>query len=174
MLTLERLKSLLSYDAETGVWTWIARSAKFSNKRPGDVAGCPDPRGYRRIRIDGKYYKAHRLAWFYVHGEWPPEMIDHRNRKPGEDAFENLRPASRSQNQTNRRGHTASKLKGVYRRVNSDRVKFEVYLSNPRTYVGTFGSPFEAAFNYDRAAKSHYGDFAVLNFPEVHNVALSQ
>lgn len=45
----------------------------------GDVAGCVDKDGYIQIRLKGKMYPAHRLAWLYVYGEWPQDEIDHIN-----------------------------------------------------------------------------------------------
>lgn len=163
-LTIERLKFLLSYDPATGLWTWVNKTSASSHMNPGDRAGCAAPEGYVRIRIDGYYYKAHRLAIFYMTGKWPPEHVDHRNRVPGADAFTNLRPATRGQNNTNRRTIAKSNLKGVYRCLRHGHVRFEVYLSNPRVFVGTFKSPVQAAWEYDQRAEAHYGEFAVLNF----------
>lgn len=114
--------------------------------------------------IDGVHYSCNQLAWFYVKGEWPAEFTDHRDRSAGNDAFTNLRPVSRSQNNMNRRAFSATGLKGVYRRIRGGRVRFEVYLSNPRKYVGGFDSPIQAAWVYDAEAVHHYGEFAVLNF----------
>lgn len=160
-LTVERLKSLLSYDPESGRWTWILRRCGVT---VGSEAGCRSPEGYVRIRIDGFYYKAHRLAVFYMTGKWPESLVDHRNRVPGHEAYDNLRSATRGQNNTNRRGTAKSGFKGVYRCIRNGKVRFEVYLSNPRVFAGAYGSPVQAAWEYDQIARRHYGEFALLNF----------
>lgn len=79
-LTAGRLRELLHYNPETGTFTWIARSAHGSHIRIGAIAGSsPNSNGYLQIRADGRTYKAHRLAWLYVNGEWPRADIDHKN-----------------------------------------------------------------------------------------------
>lgn len=76
-ITAERLRELLEYDEDTGVFK---RKARTSNRISiGDIAGSSDAKGYVCIRVGGKTYKAHRLAWLYVYGEWPTGEIDHIN-----------------------------------------------------------------------------------------------
>src|SRR5690606_34614864 len=99
MLTQQRLKELLYYDPETGIFTrLVGRSGPRA--RAGDVAGSDNGKGYIRIYVDGRPYKAHRLAWFYMHGEWPEE-IDHRNGERADNRLSNLRPVTRQQNNLN-------------------------------------------------------------------------
>ena len=76
-LTAERLREVLDYDPDTGVFTRKVRTA--SSVKVGDVAGSLNGKGYIRIRVDGRLYFAHRLAWLYVHGEWPVDQVDHIN-----------------------------------------------------------------------------------------------
>ena len=78
-LTQEYLKSILSYDPETGVFTWkerqdVERPAQWNSRYAGEEAGCEYKNGntfYRCIGINFKYHAAHRLAWLYVMGDWP-------------------------------------------------------------------------------------------------------
>ena len=97
MLTQARLKEVLSYDPETGVFVWLKR---LSAKIPaiGCVAGSLGL-GYRRICIDGKRYLAHRLAWFYVTGEWPKHEVDHINDQRDDNRFANLQDIRAAENQ---------------------------------------------------------------------------
>ena len=69
VITAERLRAILHYDPETGIWTWLI--AASNNVKVGDVAGSKEKQGYWVIVIDYRRYKAHRLAWLYMTGEWP-------------------------------------------------------------------------------------------------------
>lgn len=100
-LTAERLRTVLSYDAETGVFT---RLIPVRGARVGDVAGSIHKgTGYSRISVDCRVHLAHRLAWLWMTGNWPENQIDHRNCKRSDNRFSNLRDASHSVNQQNRR-----------------------------------------------------------------------
>jgi hypothetical protein len=136
-LTLERLYELLSYDPETGVFRW--RVDRYSCKCAGQIAGTTkNPRGYRYISVDCRAYRASRLAWFYVHGVWPPAQVDHVDvhGPHDDDRIVNLRLAGNSQNTANRRKFlkSASPYKGVMfkkkkgcwiARVQADGVRYE-------------------------------------------------
>lgn len=93
-----RLKELLHYDPDTGVFTNIKARKGI---RVGDVSGTTDRHGYKVIYIDRRQYKAHRLAWLYVNGEFPPEQIDHINRDREDNRICNLRCATRTENNQN-------------------------------------------------------------------------
>jgi len=97
-LTQDRLKSLLSYDKDKGIFTWARRKA---NKKPGDAAGCAMANGYWCIRVDKNLYLAHRLAWLYVYGAFPDEQIDHINRDRMDNRISNLRSVSDVDNKRN-------------------------------------------------------------------------
>lgn len=81
-LTQHRLKELLHYEPETGVFTWKVDSRDGGRgHRSGDTAGTL-AQGYTVIRVGKVVYKAHRLAWLYVHGSFPEHEIDHVDGKP--------------------------------------------------------------------------------------------
>jgi len=100
MLTQERLKELLDYDPETGVFVWKVN--KGPRAAVGTIAGTVDSYGYIRIQLDKKAYRAHRLVWFYVYGQWSEKELDHINRIKTDNRLENLRDVSQSENQWNR------------------------------------------------------------------------
>ena len=116
MITQERLKELLHYDPETGIFTWQAKANRHGNRSEGIQAGCMHHKGYIDIGLDGRYYRAHRLAWLYVYGVWPSDQLDHDNRIKSDNRIENLRPATNKQNCENRgtRKDNTSGITGVY------------------------------------------------------------
>ena len=100
-LSQERLRELLKYCPATGLFSWLDRSN--SRRIYGAVAGGRSTQGYIVIRIDGVLYLAHRLAYFYIYGAWPPADVDHKNGDKTDNRLDNIRAASRSQNNQNRR-----------------------------------------------------------------------
>ena len=97
-LTLERLKTLLHYDPETGLWTWRVNKGRV---KAGSIAGC-STRGYWVLRVDQHNYLSHILAWFYMTGEWPEHEVDHRDLDKGNNHWDNLRPATDVQQEWNK------------------------------------------------------------------------
>lgn len=97
----ERLLYLLDFDSETGVFKWKVKNRR-SKYPAGSEAGCLKSFGYVCIKIDGLEYKAHRLAWFYVHGKWPDGDIDHVNRVKSDNSIKNLRDVTDYENMQNR------------------------------------------------------------------------
>ncbi|PSH64745.1 hypothetical protein CU103_12440 [Phyllobacterium sophorae] len=111
-LTQADLKQQLDYNGTTGEFTWKERptenfateaASKIWNKRfAGNVAGTISSGGYISISVNGRPYRAHRLAWLFVTGEWPEDDIDHKNGIRDDNSWSNLRPATRAENQQNR------------------------------------------------------------------------
>lgn len=98
MITQQRLKDLLHYAPDTGEFTW---KVKHPRAGIGAVAGATDHYGYVVIRLDTVLYKAHRLAWLYVHGAWPDKGLDHINQNKADNRICNLRVAGQSVNMHN-------------------------------------------------------------------------
>jgi hypothetical protein len=116
-LTAERLRELLNYDPETGVFTW--RAARNSNRAPeGKIAGwIESPQKYgkqrRSIEVDQRNYKAHRLAWLYMNGEWPKRVVDHINGDSLDNRIANLRDVSQLTNIQNERAGRRNSRSGL-------------------------------------------------------------
>lgn len=99
-LTPERLRCLLSYDQGTGLFTWLID--RGNGACAGQRAGTVDRNsGYVLVQIDGRQYRAHRLAWLYVHGRWPRPLIDHIDRNRANNRISNLREATSAINNSN-------------------------------------------------------------------------
>lgn len=159
-LTAERLRELLTYDPETGIFT---RRVRISNCPAGMIAGTYNiSRGQRRQRIgvDGRVYKAHRLAWLYVHGKWPAEQIDHIDGNAANNRIANLREASPTQQMHNKKTPRNNKVgfKGVTKAENKFSARIQAF--GKRRRLGRFATPEEAGWAYAQAAKSYHGEFA--------------
>lgn len=160
MLTQARLRELLNYDQDSGRFTW-----KVSRPRckAGTLAGTPRPDGYIQISIDKKLHLAHRLAWLYVHGHFPPDQIDHRNSNRADNHLTNLRPATQQQNNFNVdvRSHNQLGIKGVCFRKDLKEKKFKAQISlNNRLYhLGFYPTAEQASDAYNGFAKLVHGEF---------------
>src|SRR5574340_38831 len=104
-LSQKRLKDLLHYDEDTGIFTW--RVNRGWHSKAGSIAGA-NSAGYIIIGIDQVRYKAHRLAWLYVYGEFPSDQIDHININKSDNRISNLRIASNWLNSNNYIRHPKS------------------------------------------------------------------
>jgi hypothetical protein len=156
-LTQKRLRELLSYDAATGIFVWLIPPWNHPRMR-GKIAGCGST-GYTLIRIGGRKYKAHRLAWLYVIGVWPSKRLDHRDGDPFNNAWLNLREATPAQNCANCCRVRGKDLpKGVRR--SRGRYSARITFDKKQIALGGYATIEEAADAYLAAAKRLYGEFA--------------
>ncbi|MNE68353.1 hypothetical protein D3C80_1640090 [compost metagenome] len=144
-LTQERLKSIMHYDPETGLFTWLI--APSNRVKAGDVAGTVDGKGYIRIKYKGVKYAAHRLAFLYMTGEFPVDQVDHKNRVRSYNKWDNLRPADafiNANNKTRKIGITG--LRGITVKKNKFQVRYK------RKYIGLFKDLELAALVYEEVS----------------------
>lgn len=99
-LTQERLKELLHYNPDTGLFTWLISTS--NRVKAGTIAGCQHGNGYTKISVDGSRYFTHRLAWFYMTGEFPIQ-VDHEDGVRNNNRIKNLRAATNAINSKNHR-----------------------------------------------------------------------
>jgi len=155
-LTQELLKTVLHYDRKTGNFRWLVKPA--SRTHIGDLAGCIEPAGYRVIGIAGIGFKAHRLAWLYVYGEFPNEL-DHKNRNRADNRISNLREATRPQNGGNAKGRREGRLKGAYWHKRGKRWASSLCVDGKHIWLGQYATEEEAHAAYCEAAKKKFGEF---------------
>lgn len=158
-LTQEFLKSILEYDQETGEFFWI--KPKRSWVAAGVKAGSIEAKGYVVININRGLYKAHRLAWLYVYGEWPKNQLDHIDRNKQNNKISNLREATNSQNQQNTpkyktKALVRSKYKGVSLHNKTKKWQAEIQIEKKRFYLGLFSCEEDAAMAYLEAKKNRH------------------
>jgi hypothetical protein len=152
-LTQQRLKELLSYDHETGLFTW--RVSKGTAKK-GSIAGYKHLDGYIQIMIDNKNYLAHRLAWIYVYGSLPEKDLDHINEIKDNNRICNLRLATRQENNHNiskPRIHNISGFRGVCWCKCAKKWKSQIGINGKKKYLGIFNTAEEAYEAYLKAKR---------------------
>ncbi len=146
MLTQNRLKEVLKYDNESGLFTWI--SVKHGAK-VGDFAGHAEYSGYIRIGVDGKMYRAHQLAFLYEEGYFPENEIDHINRVRNDNRWANLREASRQcqlRNSAERSDNTTG-VKGLRWNKANKRWDARITVGGKQYHIGCFEDKLDAAYH---------------------------
>lgn len=164
-LTQQKLMEHVSYDQTTGKFILLKKTHTRDNTRKvGEELGYQDGRGYIHVSLFGKKYKAHRLAWLYVHGVWPSSMLDHIDGVRTNNSIVNLRECNESQNCANRKiAKSASGYKGVYpyRNEYGDLIGWTAQYN--KKHLGVFQTKEDAARAYDKELLSVHGAFASLN-----------
>jgi len=148
----ESLKSVLHYDPATGVFR--RRFAKAYNAKPWSVAGRVATKGYVQIVIDGKAYMAHRLAWLYIHGEWPKQQVDHINGCKTDNKIDNLRDVSQSENMLNQSKPRNGKLLGVSWHKTTQKWSARLQINKKVNSLGYFDNEIMAHQAYLEAKKN--------------------
>lgn len=154
-LTHEALLRVLSYDPLTGIFT---RLICTSNAAPaGAAVGSPSGGGYLKVGTWGKQYYAHRLAWFYVTGEWPQRHIDHINGNRSDNRFANLRDVGQDTNMQNMRAATSASTTGLLGTSPSGGgFTAHIRIAGKSTNLGTFPTAQEAHEVYLAAKRVHH------------------
>lgn len=158
-LTAERLRELVHYDPETGVFTRLRRlviGRRSGGGKAGDLLGSIDDQGYARIMVERVRYQAQRLAVLYVTGNWPTGEVDHINGKRADNRWSNLRDVTRAQNQQNRRGASAnssSGLLGVSFERQRGNWKAHISVDGRKKNLGRYATAEEAYAVYLRAKR---------------------
>lgn len=151
-LTVERLREVLRYEPETGDFYRLVRGGKFL---PGTKAGylCVI-HGYMKVGIDGRHFNAHRLAWLYVHGEWPKHSVDHINQDKADNRICNLRDVPMRENLRNQsKAHRHSKTGVIGVSIKGGRFRAQITVDGRKQYVGSFKTAEEAHAAYMAAKR---------------------
>lgn len=152
-LTAQRLRELLHYAPETGVFTWLVRRGRVL---PGQQAGNVKTNGYRELSVCGVRCHAHRLAWFYVCGTWPQAQIDHINGSRADNRICNLRevsPLTNNQNQREASKNSKTGVLGVSRHPSGRYIAF-ICVDRKSKYLGLYPTPELAHAAYLRAKRT--------------------
>lgn len=155
----ELANTLWLYEPDSGKFFWRVKASRGSNI--GDRAGWFDGR-YWRLRYKKKNYKASRIAWLVMTGNWPENLIDHINQNKTDDRWFNLRQANKSENQRNRSARKDNKLgiKGIHK------TKYGFMAQNvvegKQVLAKHFKSLEQAKTAYVESVVNHHGEFAYI------------
>lgn len=133
-----------------------------------DAADEPLTRGYRWSLGSGGYVRGHRHTGGARHAVQlhvlicGTDKIDHKDGDKLNCRRGNLRPATRSQNNSNRRGWSRCGFKGV--RKFAGKYTARIQVDGRCVHLGTHDTAEDAARAYDAAAAKLHGEFARLNF----------
>lgn len=154
-LTAETLRARVNYDLHTGLFTHAVSGRGYTT---GKVAGTRSERGYVLVRVNYIQYRAHRLAWLHVTGEWPSGEVDHINGRRDDNRWLNLRVVTRMENAHNQRRAHARNKSGGFLGVVASRGKWRARIRAEGRDIGlgTFNTPEEAHEAYLHAKYMHH------------------
>ncbi|AOG25256.1 HNH endonuclease signature motif containing protein [Acidovorax sp. RAC01] len=156
-LTAQRLRELLNYDPETGIFTWKVNAGRWGRIKAGTETGSPDLTGHLRIQVDGTLYYAHRLAWLMQTGAWPLGDVDHMDGVPGNNRWRNLRDVPHQTNAENRRKAHRNKQSGLPMGVSIDKrdggIRADITVNGRARSLGRFDDPEQAHAAYLKAKR---------------------
>jgi hypothetical protein len=167
VITVEELREKLIYAPDTGIFTWRI-GCPWKKYAVGDVVGCYDGKRHWKIHINGRGYNAHRLAWLYVHGRWPPQYIDHINGDGCDNRLVNLRESTPRQNQANKRLSKPPKsgFIGVFRNPCDRTWKARLRVDGKIKYLGSFATAELASAAYLAAHRAAHQEFSGIGLKE--------
>lgn len=158
-LSAEQARELLSYDPETGDLTWDSPCRGRPVNRP---AGCVRPDGRKQIRINGRIYLAHKVAWLIYYGEWPKHQIDHIDGDPGNNRVVNLRDVTCTLNSHNLKGPLKNNrlgVLGVHKHKRSQKFYAQIGVEYIIVRLGMYNTLDEASEAYVKAKRElHEGN----------------
>lgn len=159
MISRARLLELVHYEPETGVFTARVARPPIS---VGQVLGCVNGKGYVDIMLEARSYRASRLAWLYMTGEWPRKLVDHRDRDRANNAWLNLREATNAENSRNAKlsKRNASGVKGVYWYARHQKWNAQIRVDRKLMSLGYYEDIEPAALARRAAEAKYFGEFA--------------
>lgn len=166
-LTQAYLKSVLHYDPETGIFTWLPRcrsmfkedrfAAAWNGKHANKIIGYDGWQGYLVTRVDGSLYRLHRLAFLYMTGAFPTDQVDHINGVRNDNRWDNLRAATGSENRRNQKlpPNNTSGHVGVHWHKAQGKWHARIMVAKRWLYLGSFSEFSDAVAARKSAALEH-------------------
>ena len=165
IITAEYVRQIVEYIPSEGIFKRRFRQdvgANINARDAGKIIGCVSTGGYITISIDDILYAAHRLAWLYMTGTWPPCQIDHIDKDGGNNEWDNLRLADHSENGCNKTRYKTNKsgFKGVSWHNSANKWQASIKKAGKSVGLGLFENPIDAHKAYCSKARELHGKFA--------------
>jgi hypothetical protein len=157
---LNKIQDYIDYNPETGAFQW--KVTRNSQVLKGDIAGGINDEGYVKIKIQNKTYSAHRLAFYFMTGNFPPEEVDHINNVRNDNRWSNLRLANDNHNNANKgiQSNNTSSVKGVSWNALQNNWRARIQVNKVPITVGYFTDLEDARIAIEAARKKYHGEFA--------------
>ena len=154
-----KLGDRLAYDPVTGAFKWLVKPSK--NRSIDDPVGHRRHDGYLTIGMQGREYLGHRVAWFLMTGEFPEQEIDHIDGDPSNNKWNNLRLATRAENNRNTKGYSNTGIKNVYYREGKrNPFQVKIMVDGKNICVGSFTDLELAELVAEEARIKYHKEFA--------------
>lgn len=164
------LRECFRYERKTGKLFWKKRPLKhfklaawgqyWNRLWAGKEAGSLTDFGHLTVGLFGGTYKAHRIIWKIVTGEEPPALLDHRDKKPANNKWKNLREATFSENFVNRSVIWCKSGYSGIRKSKCGHWEARIHKDKKCVHLGTFKSKNKALAARRKAEAELYGEFA--------------
>jgi len=153
---------------EDNEYTIYALGCIYNNKTKSFI-GWEDYNGYLRCKFKGKNQRMHRIVYETFCGKIREGYeIDHKNRDKADNRIENLREATKSQNQANKlmSDKNTSGFVGVNYREDIKKWRTEISIDGKKITLGCFNTAIEAARFRENYIITNNLEFHTRNFPE--------
>lgn len=153
------IENYVSYNEDTGK-LYKKESFPKSKKSCKEIVS-KSPKGYVKFQLFGKCYLAHRVIWYLLYNVWPTDQLDHIDGNKSNNRKDNLREASQSQNNQNRKKYLSS---SIYKGVSKSKSKIApwkatITLNKKQMHLGYFETEQAAHEAYCDAAKKLFLDY---------------
>lgn len=153
MITQKYVKSLLHYDPLSGYLTW--KVSRRNRTYVGKRVGYKQKNGYRRVKINGRYYRETKIIWLWMTGNWPNPEIDHKNRIRDDNRWDNLREVTRYENNLNKAPRKNGLPRGVSK-ARGNKYRARSFDDGKEIVIGYFYSIDDANNAYQEYIKRKY------------------
>jgi hypothetical protein len=141
--------------------TFYYKDGSLYRIKTGKIAGTVRKDGYVQIKLNYKFYLAHRLIYLFHFNELP-KFIDHIDGNPQNNRIENLREVNKSQNGQNAKKwkNNTSGVKGVDFVKKRNKWRVRIQFNGVAKHIGLFDDLELAELASQEARDKYHGQYA--------------